>query len=541
MSSSTSSSTPVSGATDAVLALRKSCDRCRSLKLKCAVDSEGLPADIDLRNSVSCQRCRTAKVPCVFSRRTRSSNAAVTAAASATSRRSDTTSSREENNADQDSHSVAAAPHHITGDGLRAVAAGSTPPNATLDCISMIDVDVDWHGLGHASSSAPDDMSLQDQHMAKAAPEQEPLLAPLLEPQLQQQPRTESELLPDLDLTSPLSSDHHHLQFSSDDYIRPAHSWTGSPGFGSCLELDFAMNYETMQDHRLLSTASTAGSISLPSSSYQEASTSNSCFSVHSELVEPHQCATISPLVLTNSLHAQLEELQTRSYPGIASVSIHAFHDYPIGRVLSLSHGFCALVSSSPSISPEQESFPIQLRETHAEAMPPLPPATASSDQSEIKSSASPSLISDTSTNLLLLHCFLTLTRIHIIVLGHFESYLQEQPDSGECTPQSLNLHLQPNLSLGELLPTNTLYSQIYTATQALLESRAMLHGALDSFYDTSANTELDPSNTDATTASSGMAKQELAISTSIKLGSSRLEAMAKEVKELLRDKMGLK
>ncbi|KAI1117103.1 hypothetical protein F5Y14DRAFT_404827 [Nemania sp. NC0429] len=233
-------------------------------------------------------------------------------------------------------------------------------------------------------------------------------------------------------------------------------------------------------------------------------SSHSSTFEANAEISE-RDSAIGMLLHLASDLHTKLETLKNR--PQQQRDVPKDLDGYPIGSVLHLLQNFTTIASSTSSGV-------------------------------------------DASMVLILLSCYITMTQICTLVLGHFESYLSSQPDS----PSSARVKPGPQVCLGELPSTNPPHSQIYTAVSLLLESARQVEAALGLTSHCWVGDGLEPqtkgSATRDETLSNASTKQgsvgtsdywELLTGvSSIQEPFSMFAKKVEDIKDVLREKMGL-
>lgn len=170
-------------------------------------------------------------------------------------------------------------------------------------------------------------------------------------------------------------------------------------------------------------------------------------------------------LSLASELNARLETLESISRQwGDTSQTLDG---YPIGSVLHLSREFTRIAAALKNTKNLDE-----------ECRAAWTPGSASAGGSSSASAATSSSYCDTSVSLILLSCYLTLTQVCTVVLGHFQTHLSSQSGSRVAGPPA-NIRLAPQVRLGELPPTNVPHSRLHTAVSMLLDSLAQAEEAI--------------------------------------------------------------
>ncbi len=155
-----------------------------------------------------------------------------------------------------------------------------------------------------------------------------------------------------------------------------------------------------------------------------------------------------------------------------------ALDGYPIGSVLHLSREFTKLaIELRQRKSVDEGSNRRSDTRTDCQVDCMLTPDSVQLVGGAAAGTAASPLL-DSSDALLLLSCYVTLTRICTIVLEHFHSYLYLQPDSAVLN-QPVPTDLEPAMCLGELPATNMSYNRIHTAASMLLDSLGQAEAAL--------------------------------------------------------------
>lgn len=178
--------------------------------------------------------------------------------------------------------------------------------------------------------------------------------------------------------------------------------------------------------------------------------------------------ATKELLSLASNLHENLELLSNGKWQ--QEEACLTLDDYPIGTIVHLSQEFItlgtALQKTRPCMQASASIFgafnPQILTSWPSEYLDfsQLGEESACSASSE---STTPALAPfDPSVAFMLLSCFMSLTRIHSMVLVHFRNYLNLQPNI-QADPSHPNLDLRPTIRLGELLPISSCCNRVHT------------------------------------------------------------------------------
>ncbi|KAI0186916.1 hypothetical protein F4808DRAFT_446906 [Astrocystis sublimbata] len=217
-------------------------------------------------------------------------------------------------------------------------------------------------------------------------------------------------------------------------------------------------------------------------------------------------------LSLASDLHTRLETLENR--PQQQSENSRGLDGYPIGSVLHLLQKFTNLLGDGHMAAATNR----------------------------------------TSTALILISCYVTITQICTLVLSHFQSYLRSQP-SRRVRRSPIGGEPGPQVCLGELPTTNPPHSQVYTAVCMLLDSLRQVDQALglardirlaeDSgrWDDGGAPKTASVRNVSAQQQSPGLLAgywQALTSLDSIQEPFTLLAEQVRDIKDQLREKMGL-
>ncbi|KZF23882.1 hypothetical protein L228DRAFT_267839 [Xylona heveae TC161] len=275
--------------------------------------------------------------------------------------------------------------------------------------------------------------------------------------------------------------------------------------------------------------------------------------------------ATKTLLSLAFDLHERLEALETG--PWEREGTYQALDSYPIGSVLHLSQEFTNVATVLRGVRPGDKTSSPSGRSSQSSSsgdyIPAVQPAQfeggSAGSAVSATSSSNPASYFDTSVTHILLSCYVTLSRIYVIVLGHLQTYLQLQP-SAQQRPSPTGMDFGPTVCLGELPSINAPWSRTHTAVCMLLDSIREAEAALGlppqirsadgivQSMDGSGATV--PNNTQ--TFGDNLVDRDLAIvlirwgllqSTSTSSIHEEFTALGKKVtdiKELLREKMGL-
>ncbi|TPX17555.1 uncharacterized protein E0L32_012148 [Thyridium curvatum] len=244
-------------------------------------------------------------------------------------------------------------------------------------------------------------------------------------------------------------------------------------------------------------------------------------------------------LSLASDLHSKLEALVQR--PLQQGEDPETLDGYHIGSVLHLSQAFANIaIACRRSRYSGSSSDP-------GSAMSEL----VSSDCAATTSESGP--CNDPSMGLILLSCYITLTQVCTTVLGHFQAHLRSRPGTRNGAPPT-STTLGPQGCLGELLGTDAPHSRIHMAVCMLLQSLGQVEEALGLPLQIHvAGGGFQPwegSTTERTAVPAALAKQDIcaalgrwgALSSvaSIQESFNVLEQTVADIKELLRERMGL-
>lgn len=517
---------------DRFQSLRMSCDRCRFQKLKCTLPPTTSPA-----SGSPCQRCVRAKVACVFSRRAptvfenkrRSGKNGKRKSVAGSEAMADSGSILGSNQlqfgspspmrelvSDENAEDLSSLEALVHVQGWRHHSACEPPPTSTIVNPTSFDNEFLLYDYD-TSTSYHQDGGLRDLNMFSHDAVSQELFKKPASVQLQSNVETGS---PRLGGTS-------MVQVTNDE--------TGSVGMGS-LELgQNASNCTMMQRLSAL-------------------------------MAEMHE-----------SLRVLKEGLWTKA------MDRYSLNNYPIGGVLQLAQEFANILRTTSfwttEPSSELERAPLRCAECNVQACGRSPGKTCQlptpSTHSPRRESSVPAIIgqdmTDTPTRLLILSCYISLTRIYSIVFGHFQDHLSLVPS---CTLSNgaAEVELCRGLQLGALPPMNEVYSRTHTAVRMLLDTLrcvedliglpSNLRCARGSMMTTGTwSPESEPSGSNATggggaaaeeasSSSWSMVEGDLAMAVlkqEVSLGAGSIEegfsGLAKKVglvKRLLRQKMGL-
>ncbi|RYP02275.1 hypothetical protein DL764_005859 [Monosporascus ibericus] len=471
---------------DTFLSIRTSCDRCRFQKLKCSI-----PASSEApKGTICCQRCARAMVPCVFSRRNRS-------------RRTTT-----------DSYSDRKWSRTRSATGLISDKRGVTATNCHNPSIS------------DARGPSPVDEKIS-------------IIIPKGPTALE---------------TEAFSFEDGWNQVSTQDTL----ALNGAPGTDGADDssLGYAFQEDSAMDDMQLFTNGISlvvqddgGELSLANYGVAPASSdtsgdnnsSNGSTAFEANVVISERGNTIGMLLsLASDLYTRLEALE--NMPRQQRETLQALDGYPIGSVLHLSQEFTNIARALRKIRLGDESE--QIDWMLGSDLTPL--------GGDCITTATPSPCVDTSTTLILLSCYVTLTQICTIILGHFQAHLNSQPAS-RIRAALTSAKVGPQVCLGDLPTIDTPYSRIHMAVCMLLGSLSQAEKVLGLPPQLRA-AGLQPwgqgSATENKTFPDSLAEQDLASAlgrweeltsvTSIQESFTVLGKKVADIKELLREKMGL-
>ncbi|GAB1318243.1 Putative transcriptional regulator LovE [Madurella fahalii] len=396
--------------------IRSSCERCRSQKLKCTLSSGAWP-----EGTPPCQRCLKARVPCVFGRRLRTVK----------DKEHDKKASRGES---------------------------TTAPTAVA-------------GSYISSNTA------QEKHAPEGSSSQ-PATASLDNDPIQSWAHAPSSPFPQSPRANEASDGSGQEKDGLADFCY---------GGGSCL-VDM-----TMFDGELSLTTPTMTS----SSSMDSETDHHPSHGLHSQAVTAGCTATTAwstgdtnvskPELLQRLLHlvAEIHEsfklLEGGPWLGQDDSAIAPTLDnYPIGSILHLSREFAAIVEVAQAHADPAGPF-----EDKADADAAMNFALRHRYRdSDLEAASNPAdgfnaNAIDTPTCLLILNCYVSLTKLYETMLRHFQKHLSLLPSPSVCWPEAGGMS-ERCLNLGELPPTDAACSRIHTAIRLLLASLDRIEAAIE-------------------------------------------------------------
>lgn len=186
--------------------------------------------------------------------------------------------------------------------------------------------------------------------------------------------------------------------------------------------------------------------------------------------ISSQPAATKLLLSLATKLQERLETLETSTWQ--QREIWHDLDQYPIGSVLHLCREFVDLGTALRRFR-YSNHLPSHQREFQSSSYPICFPEAHSQGFGQETTLPTNSIShSDTSITLILLSCYVTLTRIGTTVLGHFYHYLNTRIYPDEMNSgRGYGLHHSPSTRLGELSPASETYIRIHMAINLLLES----------------------------------------------------------------------
>ncbi|CAO2648213.1 Nn.00g074800.m01.CDS01 [Neocucurbitaria sp. VM-36] len=266
-----------------------------------------------------------------------------------------------------------------------------------------------------------------------------------------------------------------------------------------------------------------------------------------SAISKPKAASTIL-LHLAADLHERLTTLENepswrRENAGIV--------DYPIGSVLTLSNKLKRLGTalqmddgSDDSTYGGRSRKPSNTSVAISEHQVPTSMSILT-EHVKMSSTASPPRF-ETSVSLILLSCYVTLLRIAIVVLGHFQDYLLANPGARPRAP-SISAAQNSVVYLGDVVPSHQLHDRIHTAIYMLFDSLEEVEEALCLPPQVRHASVLQASNDPASSLSElrdpepGLSQEGLFSTTGgIRDILSELGRKVKETKEMLRYSMDL-
>ncbi|KAL1875158.1 hypothetical protein Daus18300_003226 [Diaporthe australafricana] len=246
--------------------------------------------------------------------------------------------------------------------------------------------------------------------------------------------------------------------------------------------------------------------------------------------------ATSQALRLASTLHETLEALNTCSWLSNSGTEYHCLDNYPIGRVLHSSQELASLASSLQTVDSgtvSERSGPSASNTDGA-----IPDTMCLTPASSIKSSRDISP-PDKALSLLLLSCFISLTRIYTVVLRHFQGHLNHTLDHGPEMQHETNADMAPTLHLSELPSENSPLTRMHTALRMLVDSLRLAEEAL--CFPTRTRFAVEQGQQDTITARfTSLIPQDLVTASDFQEDYAALETMVFETKGLLRERMGL-
>lgn len=246
--------------------------------------------------------------------------------------------------------------------------------------------------------------------------------------------------------------------------------------------------------------------------------------------------ATSQALRLASTLHETLEALNTRPWLSASGTEINCLDNYPIGRVLHSAHELACLASSLQTV----ESGTVSERSGPSEDN--RDGAISDTMSTTPTSSMKGSLVippNDKALSLLLLSCFMSLTRIYTVVLRHFQGHLNRTLTRGPEVQHEINADMAPTLHLSELPSENSPLTRMHTALRMLVDSLRLAEEALCFPMKTRFAVEHGQQDT-VGEKSNTLIPQDLVTASNFQEDYTALERMVFETKGLLREKMGL-
>lgn len=178
--------------------------------------------------------------------------------------------------------------------------------------------------------------------------------------------------------------------------------------------------------------------------------------------------ATSQALRLASTLHETLEALNTCSWLSYSWTEYHCLDNYPIGRVLHSCRELASLASSLQTVDPGSDSERSGPSASNADGAIPdtmcLTPTAITKGSRDIPPP-------DKALSLLLLSCFIGLTRIYTVVLRHFQGHLNHTLDRGPEMQHETKADMAPTLHLSELPSENSPLTRMHTALRMLVDS----------------------------------------------------------------------
>lgn len=460
---------------EAVLSIRASCDRCRLQKLKCHILSSAEAP----AGRASCQRCVRAVVPCTFSRRSRSRRTTTDADRRRSTKKVSAGRFEELDALAADRRSVPPlTPYSAAVDQERA----HPRRDAVTPAAEMVSFDHSW-------SQSPMRQGLViNKHAATDAAE----------------------------------GNHTGLGLEDDDAMNELQLFTKDE-----LTLD-------NQDHWDLDLP--PYQIDPPTTNDENRGSGGSTFFEATTMSSEHGTTPRKMLLsLASELNEKLESLQNGPWRQGG-----ALDSYPIGSILYLSQEYTRLATELRRSGLNNDTGP-------SDQQPPMA-------NNNVASILTPESLqfgeggtkrdtrltgSDASDMLMLLSCYITLTGIYTIVLGHFQEHLNIPPESIRETSWPLSQDLGPTSCLGELPMIHAPYGRAHTAVFMVLDSLRQAEDALGLPGQIRSAGFTDP-----------LVERDLAIAVihkeihnsanSIQERFGTLGEQVKDIKQLLRERMGL-
>ncbi|KAJ2982801.1 hypothetical protein NQ176_g1155 [Zarea fungicola] len=431
---------------DIIPAIRTSCDRCHLQKLKCSV-----PSSTDSPSTQrSCTRCDRAKVPCTFGRRSRPKRSAWAGAASspAVAKKSREAAKTGSPNDLDASRATRSGEEQTITEAYRGGNHGDDQDTTTSDVA--------------ASTSSSENFTFDPNWMVHDAISTEMVPEPLQEAQARG------------------VGDMYTFQGSEPVFLNVEHLLDQGGGTPHSFGITFPPTARS-DDNNNNSTGDG------PIEFHQQAS------------IQPGQCLTTAAaatstttttttrmlLSLASDLEDHLESMEDMPHQRWGACDHDCIDRYPIGRVVHLSQKFASLAKElqrarsedSGGLEQQPQDFPSWSRPRISTGL--LTPSSLLSDSGSYSSSCTNTAATqlpspETPGILILLSCYLTLIRIYVIVLDHFQHHLES---SGRRAAQTVNL--APTMCLGELPSSNTSYNQIYEGSCIMLNA---LREAVEAF-----------------------------------------------------------
>lgn len=155
--------------------------------------------------------------------------------------------------------------------------------------------------------------------------------------------------------------------------------------------------------------------------------------------------------------------------------------NYPIGSILHLSREFAAIVDAAQSyvdpLGPFEDKADADA--TMGFTLPPLHHRDGDPEAAGVPADVLNANPIDTPTCLLILNCYVSLTKLYETMLRHFQKHLSILPSPSVCWPEAGGMS-ERCLNLGELPPTDAACSRIHTAIRLLLASLDRIETAIE-------------------------------------------------------------